>query len=67
MAGYIDIDPRKIGRLISGRPVLAPIDIPKPESCFVLGYVGKRGARELASSYLQARGFEEGRDFLLAA
>ena len=67
ISGYIDIDPHKIGRQVSGRPVLGPSEIPKPESCFVLGYVGKRGARELASSYLRARGFEEGRDFLLAA
>ena len=33
----------------------------------VLGYVGKRGAREVARGHLEPRGFKEGRDFLFAA
>jgi glycosyltransferase involved in cell wall biosynthesis len=67
IAGYIDIDPRKIGREYAGRPVLSPAMLPSPEMVFVLGYVAKRGARDLARDHLQRRGFVEGRDFLMAA
>jgi glycosyltransferase involved in cell wall biosynthesis len=65
--GYIDIDPRKQGRRLAGRAVLAPYDIPGPAEVFVLGYVARRGARELARAHLGGRGFVEGRDFLMVA
>ncbi len=48
LRGYIDIDPRKIVRTISGLPVLAPSAIPPSEHCFILGYVANHGARDLA-------------------
>ncbi len=67
ISGYIDIDPRKIGRELGGLPVIGPEAIPDAESCFVLGYVGKRGARELARARLQSRRSIEGRDFLMVA
>jgi hypothetical protein len=67
ISGWVDIDPRKIGRELGGLPVIGQEEIPAPESCFVVGYVGKRGARELARTHLQSRGFVEGRDFLMAA
>jgi glycosyltransferase involved in cell wall biosynthesis len=67
IAGYIDIDPRKIGRELAGRPVLGPERIPSPAGCFVLGYVAKRQARELTRAHLIRLGFVEGRDFLMAA
>ena len=67
IAGYIDIDPHKQGRRLEGRPVLSPEQIPEASAAFVLGYVAKRGAREVARGHLGARGFREGRDFLMAA
>ncbi len=67
LAGYLDIDPRKQGQQFSGRPVIAPKELPPAEEVFVLGYVAKRGARELARACLRAQGFAEGRDFLMAA
>jgi glycosyltransferase involved in cell wall biosynthesis len=67
IAGYIDIDPRKQGRRIAGRPVIGPNELPRPSELFVLGYVGTRGARELARGRLRQRGFVEGQDFLMAA
>lgn len=67
IGGYIDIDPRKVGKVHDDRRVIAPQELPEPRSCFVLGYVAKRGARELARSFLTAKGFVEGRDFLIAA
>jgi glycosyltransferase involved in cell wall biosynthesis len=65
--GYIDIDPHKQGRCLGGCRVLSPKQIPGPSDVFVLGYVAKRGARELARAHLTSRGFQEGRDFLMAA
>lgn len=65
--GYVDIDPRKIGRRYGDQVVLAPSQIPAADRCFVLGYVAKRGARELARAQLCSRGFREGIDFLIAA
>jgi glycosyltransferase involved in cell wall biosynthesis len=67
IAGYVDVDPRKIGRCHGGRPVFAPSDLPRPDEVFVLGYVARRGARELIGEWLGQRGFAEGRDFLFAA
>ena len=67
ICGYIDIDPRKIGREFAGRPVLSPQRVPAPSACFVLGYVAKLQARELVRAHLTGRGFVEGRDFLMAA
>jgi hypothetical protein len=52
---------------LSGRPVISFQQLPGPDEVFVLGYVAKRGARDLARSHLLSRGFIEGRDFLMAA
>ncbi|MBK9137297.1 MAG: glycosyltransferase [Verrucomicrobia bacterium] len=65
--GYVDVDPQKIGRQFAGRPVVGPDAVPSPDAVFILGYVAKRGARELIRDCLGRRGYEEGRDFLLAA
>jgi hypothetical protein len=67
IAGYIDIDARKIGTRVAGVPVIAPEEIPAHEACFVIGGVGVRGARELHRATLQAREFAEGVDFIFAA
>jgi hypothetical protein len=67
ITGYIDIDPKKQGRKVSGCPVMAPGELPGPGQVFVIGYVGKRGARLLARDFLNSRGWIEGRDFIMAA
>ncbi len=66
-AGYVDVDPRKIGGRIGGLPVLAPDSLPPPDRCFVLGAVGSRGAREFIRAQLRTQGRVEGRDFLMVA
>ncbi|HUR58988.1 MAG TPA: glycosyltransferase [Opitutaceae bacterium] len=66
IGAYIDVDVKKIGRAVAGVPVMAP-DEARPEKSFVLGYVSTRGARELIREALGARGFIEGRDFLMCA
>ncbi len=64
---YVDIDPRKIGQTLSGRPVW-PVDrLPAPGHFFVLPYVGSRGARALIHRCLTDLGYRLGRDFLPAA
>lgn len=67
IAGYIDVDVRKTGRIVGGVPVVDPAALPAPGTIFVLGYVGTRGARELIRAALTARGYLEGRDFLMCA
>jgi glycosyltransferase involved in cell wall biosynthesis len=67
VAGYVDIDPRKVGRRLDGVEVIAPEQLPERRSVFVLGYVAARGGRELARTRLARRGFSEGADFLFAA
>lgn len=69
IAGYIDVDAKKATRAIGGTgpPVIAPRDLPAPGEIFVLAYVSSRGARELIRGELRARGYAEGRDFLLCA
>ena len=64
---YVDIDPRKIGNTIAGRPVLAEEQVPEAGSCFVLSYVAARGARDDIRARLGRRGYSEGTDFLAAA
>jgi hypothetical protein len=64
--GFIDIDPRKIGRIVRDRPVHPPAFL-ESQRAFVLGCVGKRGARYEIRAALLAMDYVEGRDFILAA
>ena len=66
--GHLDIDPRKLRGSRLTRPVWPPELLRGPlRDAFVLGYVAKRGARELARAHLRDCGFVEGQDFLMAA
>ena len=67
IAAWLDIDPRKVGTVLDGRPVLAPEALPDPEDCFVLPYVASRGAVDSWSAFLENRGFLLGRSYLPAA
>ncbi|WP_428559188.1 MAG: glycosyltransferase [Solidesulfovibrio sp. DCME] len=64
---WLDIDPRKIGRVLGGRPVIALEAVPPPSACFVVPYVASRGATDILSRFLSQRGFVLGRSFLPAA
>lgn len=66
-AAYYDIDPRKIGHVVNGVPVVDRNDIPAAGAGFCLPYVGSRGAREEIAEFLHGRGFVLGRDFIPAA
>lgn len=69
IAGYVDVDAKKTTAAIGGTglPVLPYEALPPPEEAFVLGYVTSRGARDFIRTELRARGFVEGRDFLMCA
>lgn len=68
IASFVDIDPRKIGRTVRGRPVVPPEDLPSPDGgIVVLGAVGSRHARGLIRARVRAAGFVEGRDFFAVA
>jgi glycosyltransferase involved in cell wall biosynthesis len=65
--GFIDVDAKKANLHRDGRCVVLADALPNRERAFVIVGVGNRGARELITAHLTARGWREGRDFLLAA
>ncbi len=67
ITAWLDIDPRKVGKVVAGRPVLALSEVPPPSACFVVPYVASRGATEDIAAFLTRRGFVLGRSFLPAA
>jgi GT2 family glycosyltransferase len=62
---FIDIDPRKIGHVRRGVPVIDRRHVDREHTIVVA--VGARGARDLVREELLSRGFVEGRDFIAAA
>ena len=66
-AGFIDIDPRKIGSSIQGRPVISSAHLPPIDQSVIVSYVGTRGAREIIRNELLATGRIEGQDFWICA
>ena len=67
IAGFIDVDRKKIGRLRDGRPVVGPHHLPSRDRAFILAGVSTRGARELIAAQLNGAGRTEGTDYLLVA
>jgi len=63
----VDIDPRKVGRVVRGAPVVWPEELDKHVGAFVIAAVGSEGARGLIRGRLQELGRTEGVDFLCAA
>lgn len=66
-SGFIDIDPRKIGRIIHGGPVVGVENLPDIAQSVIVSYVGTRGAREIIRNDLLATGRKEGHDFWISA
>lgn len=61
---WVDIDPKRIGARIDGVPVLSPEQLPAPSRCFVLPFVGSRGARERIVDWLERHGYHCGESYL---
>lgn len=66
ISAWVDIDPRKCGKRLEGKPVLARDELPTHGECFVIPYVSSRGARDQIAEFLVGRGFRAGRDFIAA-
>ena len=64
-AGFVDIDPKKVGQKVTGRLVVHPEEI--PDEAFVLLGVANPGAREKAIAFMRERGKKIGVDFLPVA
>lgn len=61
---FVEIDPKRIGGVCRGAPIIAPADLTDDD--FVVVLVGARGARDLIRADLLTRGRSEGHDFLCA-
>ncbi len=67
VAGFIEIDPRKIGKTIYGLPVFSPDDIEEKARGIIIGAVGALGARAEIREHLRRIGKRELEDFLFVA
>jgi len=67
VAAFVEVDRKKIGRVIRGAPVHAYEDVARLRGLPLLVAVGAPGARELIRAELGKRGFEELRDFRCVA
>lgn len=67
VAGFVDVNPRRLGVARDGRRIIAWEELPPPGEVFLLGYVANRGARGPQREFLAARGWREGEDLLFAA
>ncbi len=65
--GWVDLDPRKIGKRIHGAPVVAPDGIGAFRGALCVAAVGQRGAREEIRAALEAAGWREMQDFVAVA
>lgn len=67
VVALVDIDPRKVGQRVHGRPVIAPEKLPFEPGAVLLGAVGAVGAREEIRAAAGQRGYVEGEDFFACA
>ncbi len=71
IAAFVDIDPKKIGRTLRRRPIIAVDDLQdwwkKFTNPVILSAVASRGARPLIREQLVEFGFIEGQDWWCAA
>jgi len=63
VACWVDVDPKKIGRVLHGAPVVGPGEV-APGTGKMLVTVGTRGARQQVREWALGAGFREGEDFL---
>lgn len=63
---FLDIDPRKIGGVARGRPILAKAEALRL-GLYVVVAVGARGARDIVRAQLWEAGLSDPRDFVCAA
>jgi hypothetical protein len=64
---FVEVDAKKIGRLVRGAPVVGYRDVAQARGLPLVVAVGAAGARELIRAELVAAGFLETRDFWCAS
>lgn len=67
VAAFVEVDPRKIGGVIHGAPVLDLGGAAALRGRLHLGAVGRPGAREEIRRQVRSLGYAEGRDFIAVA
>jgi glycosyltransferase involved in cell wall biosynthesis len=67
VAAFVEVDPRKIGRVVHGAPVVPVAGATAVAGAVHLAAVGQRGARERIRAAAAALGLREGRDLLAVA
>jgi len=63
---WLDVDPRKIGRILHGAPVLSPAELHLNDRKMIVA-IGVRGAREQFRGVAEKLGWQEGVDFVCVA
>jgi glycosyltransferase involved in cell wall biosynthesis len=63
VSSWLDVDPRKTGRILHGAPVLHPDEFESGGDKMLVA-IGVRGAREQFRSLIAPRGLREGVDFI---
>lgn len=63
---WLDVDPRKIGRILHNAPVISPDELHLNGRKMIVA-IGVRGAREQFRNVAQRRGWQEGMDFVCVA
>ncbi len=64
--GYLDVDPKKTGKVFNGLCVSEAEDMPGKEEAYIISYIGTRGARDEIRRMLWRKEFKEGDDFVMA-
>ncbi len=64
--GYLDVDPKKTGKVFNGLTVSEAEDMPAKEDAYIVSYVGTRGARDEIRRMLRRKEYVEGVDFVMA-
>lgn len=67
IAAFVDLDPRKIGQVVHGAPVVHPDMVADYEGCYFVAAVGSRKGREEIRDMLSAKGFKETEEFCAVA
>lgn len=67
LAAFVEVDPRKIGRVVQGAPVVPLPDAPRFAGALHLAAVGQPGARERIRAAASALGLADGRDLVAVA
>lgn len=67
VVAFVDVDPRKIGQIIHGAPVIQPPAIGDYRAAYVVAAVGSPGAREEIRASLRNAGLDEPEEFCAVA